>query len=243
MIDIEGVSHDYGTVSVLRNLSLRISGGEIVAVLGPSGCGKSTLLRLVGGLEEPAVGTIRIPNRYSKTEGAVAYVFQDPTLLPWRTAAGNVALPLEHLAVDPDERKRRVAAGLARMNLTEFADSYTNSLSGGMRQRVSIARALVVRPAVLLMDEPLGSLDELTRDLLLSDLVRIWGETPYTCLYVTHDPSEAVRIGHRVVVLSERPAHIREIITIDLPIDRRTPHHPTMIAARERIWELVRNPE
>ena len=136
-----------------------------------------------------------------------------------------------------------MAEALERVNLSEFAGAYPKSLSGGMKQRVSIARALVVKPSVLLMDEPLGSLDELTRDEILADLVRIWRETPYTCLYVTHDPSEAVRIGHRVVVLSRRPARIREIIPIDVPIDRRSESHPKITAARDRIWELIRSPE
>jgi NitT/TauT family transport system ATP-binding protein len=244
MIELEGVSHDYGPLPVLRDLGLRVAGGEIVALLGPSGCGKSTLLRLVGGLEKPTFGSIRVPpGGVAVSGGAITYVFQDPTLLPWRTAAGNVALPLEHLGLASGDRHRRVVEALARVSLTEFAEAYPGSLSGGMKQRVSIARALVVRPAVLLMDEPLGSLDELSRDLLIADLVRIWSETPYTCLYVTHDPFEAVRIAHRVVVLSQRPGRIREIIPIDVPIDKRSRTHPTIVEARERIWKLVRNPE
>lgn len=179
----------------------------------------------------------------SHSGSSIAYIFQDPTLLPWRTVAGNVALPLEHLQNVSSDRHRWVVEALARVNLSEFARAYPRSLSGGMKQRVSIARALVVKPAILLMDEPLASLDEFTRDLILSDLVRIWRETPYTCLYVTHDPSEAVRLAHRVVLLTARPGRIREVIPIDVPIDKRSESHPTIAAARDRIWELIRNPE
>jgi NitT/TauT family transport system ATP-binding protein len=136
-----------------------------------------------------------------------------------------------------------VAEVLALVGLKDFAGAYVGTLSGGMRRRVSIARALVVRPTVLLMDEPLASLDGLTRDRLLADLIRIWGETRYTCLHVTHDPAEAVLIGHRVVVLTARPGRIRAVIPIDVPIDKRSESHPTIVAARDRIRELVRSPE
>lgn len=237
MIVIDRLSHDYGPLAVIRDLSLRVESGEIVALLGPSGCGKSTLLRLVGGLERPVAGAVRVAPGGA---GAATFVFQDPTLLPWRTAAGNVALPLEHRGTGAAARRRRVAEALDRVGLAGFAGAWPKSLSGGMRQRVSIARALVVGPAVLLMDEPLGSLDEQSRDMLLADLARIWAETPYTCLYVTHDPSEAVRIAHRAVVLSARPARVLGIVPVALPIDKRPPTHPTMAEARERIRELVR---
>jgi len=238
-IIIDRLSHSFGPLSVLEAIDIRIETGEILVVLGPSGCGKTTLLSLISGLEIQTAGAIR----FLSGGGAITHVFQDPTLLPWRDVASNVSLPLEHLGVSSHDRDRRVAEALARVNLGEFSRAYPVSLSGGMKQRVAIARALVVRPEVLLMDEPFGSLDELTRDLLLAELARIWCETPYTCLYVTHDPSEAVRIGHRVVVLSRRPARIREIIPIDVPIDRRSESHPKITAARDRIWELIRSPE
>ena len=241
MIEVDGLSHAYGPLPVLQDLTMQVADHEILAVLGPSGCGKSTLLRLIGGLELPQSGETRVhPARTDSTP--TTYIFQDPTLLPWRTAAGNVALPLEHRGLPPAERAARVAEALARVNLTEFAEHYPRDLSGGMRQRVSVARALVVRPAVLLMDEPLASLDELTRESLLADLIRLWCETPYTGLYVTHSPSEAARIGHRVMVLTPRPGRIRAIVPIDVPVDKRTESHPTITAARQRIWELVRDP-
>jgi NitT/TauT family transport system ATP-binding protein len=190
----------------------------------------------------PDSGSIHI----SKSEvfaNGTAFIFQNPTLLPWRTVGENVELPLEAMRVPRVHRNRRVADVLQRVNLSEYSAWYPKNLSGGMLQRTSIARALVGRPAMLLMDEPLASLDVLTRDVLLTDLVRIWGATPYTGLYVTHDPSEAVRIGHRVVVLTARPGRIREVIPIDVPIDKRSESHPTIVAARDRIWDLIRNPE
>lgn len=222
-------------------INIKINKREIAVIIGPSGCGKTVLLNLVGGLLATSSGTVALTS--SVPPGPTAHVFQDPTLLPWRTALENVALPLEGAGLARSERERRAAEALALVGLAEFAGHHPKSLSGGMRQRVNLARALVTRPALLLMDEPLAALDALARDRILEDLVRIWVETPFTCLYVTHDPAEAVRIGHRVVVLSPRPARIREIISIDLPIDKRSESHPTIVAARNHIWELVRNPD
>ena len=224
---------------MLQDIDLHVASGEIVAVLGPSGCGKSTLLRLVGGLEIPAAGAIRANPKSGNDR--IAYVFQDATLLPWRTVAANVALPLEHRDIPPSERHRRVADALRRVNLADFADAYPKTLSGGMRQRTSIARALVVEPAALMLDEPFASLDEASRERLLADLLRLWSESRYTCLYVTHDPCEAVRIGHRVVVLSARPGAVREVFRIDVPFGERRPDHPQIARLCDRLWALVRN--
>jgi NitT/TauT family transport system ATP-binding protein len=141
------------------------------------------------------------------------------------------------------QRRNRVSDALRRVGLIEFANWYPKMLSGGMLQRTSIARALVVQPSILLMDEPLASLDELTREHLISDLIRIWQAVGFTCLYVTHSPAEAVRLAHRVVLLTPRPGRIREIIPIDVPVDKRSPSHPKIATARDRIWELIRNPE
>jgi len=238
---VANLSHAFGDLAVLQDISLSVASGEIVAVLGPSGCGKTTLLRLVGGLEMSVAGSIS--TRSGAADAAnptIAHVFQDATLLPWRTVAGNVALPLEHRGLARAECDRRVAAALERVSLAAFANYYPKNLSGGMRQRTNLARALVVDPAVLLLDEPLASLDELTRDQVLADLARLWQESRYTCLMVTHSPLESVRLGHRVVVLSDRPARIRGIVAIDLPINERHDLHPAIIAARDRIWALVR---
>ncbi len=237
----ENICHGYGTLAVLDNINLTIKSGEIVAVLGPSGCGKSTLLRILGGLERATSG--RVLTAGEPPQGSLnplTYVFQDFALVPWRTVAGNVGMPLEHHRMSADSRRARVASALARVNLGEFADAYPKQLSGGMRQRTSIARALAVDPAILLMDEPLSALDAQTRELLLADLVRLWTETHFTAVYITHNLAEAVRLGHRIVVLSRRPGRIRDIVEIDVPLAERTDHHARLAAASERIWALIR---
>jgi NitT/TauT family transport system ATP-binding protein len=238
----EHISHTYSGLTVLDDISLTVSSGEIVAILGPSGCGKSTLLRIIGGLETPTGGAVfTCGTPAATTLNPLTYVFQDFALLPWATVAENVELALRHHPMTPAQRAARVASALARVNLTEFAGAYPKQLSGGMKQRASIARALSVDPAVLLMDEPLSALDAQTRELLMDDLVRLWAETRFTAVYVTHNLAEAVRLGHRVVVLSRRPGRIREIVTIDVPLDQRREGHPALIAAREKIWTLIRD--
>lgn len=239
---VDRVSHSYGKLAVLEDISLTVSSGEIVAVLGPSGCGKSTLLRMIGGLERPASGEIftrGVPA--SSTLNPLTYVFQDFALIPWRTVADNVGLGLEHHGMTAAERQERIRSALARVNLGDFAHAYPRQLSGGMKQRTSIARALAVDPAVLLMDEPLSALDAQTRELLMDDLLRLWIETRFTAVYVTHNLAEAIRLGHRVVVLSRRPGRIREIVEITMPLEQRVDGHPDLIAARDRIWGLIRD--
>ena len=238
----DNLRHAYGGLTVLDDVSLTIRSGEIVAVLGPSGCGKSTLLRILGGLEQADSGAVF-------TAGAppaaclnpLTYVFQDFALVPWRSVAQNVGLPLEHHPMSPAERDSRIAAALARVNLSDFAKAYPRQLSGGMKQRASIARALAVNPAILLMDEPLSALDAQTRELLMDDLLRLWRETRFTAVYITHNLSEAIRLGHRVVVLSRRPGRIREIVTIDVPHEERSEGHPALVAASGKIWALIRD--
>ncbi len=214
---LEQVGHRYGDLVALEGIDLQIRTGEIVALIGPSGCGKSTLLGILGGLVQPSAG--RVLQQGATPESclnALTFVFQDFALLPWRDVAGNVALPLEHHGLSGSEIARRVAAALAKIGLAEFAAAYPKQLSGGMRQRVGIARALVVEPAVLLMDEPLSALDAQTRDLLMEDLLALWNETRFTSVYVTHNLAEAVRLAHRVVVLSRRPGRVREIVEITI---------------------------
>jgi NitT/TauT family transport system ATP-binding protein len=238
----EHISHAYSGLTVLDDVSLTVGSGEIVAVLGPSGCGKSTLLRIIGGLERPTAGAVFTRGAPAATTlNPLTYVFQDFALLPWATVAENVALALLHHPMTSDQRAARVASALARVNLSDFASAYPKQLSGGMKQRASIARALSVDPAVLLMDEPLSALDAQTRELLMDDLVRLWAETRFTAVYVTHNLAEAVRLGHRVVVLSRRPGRIREIVTIDVPLDERREGDPALISAREKIWGLIRD--
>jgi NitT/TauT family transport system ATP-binding protein len=238
----EHIGHRYGDLVVLDDISLSVASGEIVVVLGPSGCGKSTLLRILGGLEQPTTGTVVTRGDPTpSTLNPLTYVFQDFALVPWMSVEANVALPLAHHGLSASDQAARVASALRRVTLTEFADAYPKQLSGGMKQRTAIARALAVDPAVLLMDEPLSALDGQTRDLLLDDLTRLWLDTRFTAVYVTHNLAEAVRLGHRVVVLSRRPGRIREIVDIALPLDARRDGSPELVRARETIWSLIRD--
>lgn len=239
---VDSLSHRYAGLQVLDDISLTVSSGEIVAILGPSGCGKSTLLRMLGGLERPTSGQVLMAGEApADSLNPLTYVFQDFALVPWRTVAANVGMPLEHHPISEAERGHRVLDALRRVNLAEFADAYPKQLSGGMRQRASIARALAVNPAVLLMDEPLSALDAQTRELLMADLMRLWTETQFTAVYVTHNLTEAIRLGHRVVVLSRRPGRVREIVPIDVPLAERTDGHPKLVEASARIWSLIRD--
>src|SRR5579883_124810 len=214
----QGIGHAYGPLAVLEDIELSVATGEIVALIGPSGCGKSTLLGILGGLIAPERGRVVItgePPRHCLNP--LTFVFQDFALLPWRTVAGNIALPLEHHNISGAERAERVAAALARLGLAEFRDAYPKQLSGGMRQRVGIARALVVKPAVLLMDEPLSALDAQTRELLMEDFLALWLDQRVAAVYVTHNLAEAVRLADRIVVLSRRPGRVKAVVPVTIP--------------------------
>ena len=204
-------------VQALHGLDLEISRGQFVSIVGPSGCGKSTFLRLVAGLDAPTGGELRVEGHDAL---GLAFVFQDATLLPWRSVAHNITLPLELRREAADER---VAQTLELVGLTDFAAAYPAQLSGGMRMRVSIARALVTRPQILLLDEPFGALDEITRQRLNEELLRLWQEDRWTGLFVTHNVSEAVFLSQRVLVMSARPGRILADIPIPFPYPR-TPH-------------------
>ncbi len=240
-LKLEAVTHRYGETEVLRDVSLAVPSGRITCIVGPSGCGKSTLLRLLGGLERPTDGAVvQVGAPPEGCLNALTYIFQDFALLPWRTVAGNVALVLE------DHRLGARQAGiiadvLARTRLTDFAQALPKQLSGGMKQRVAIARALAVNPAVMLMDEPLSALDSQTRELLMDDLVGLWTRSPFTAVYVTHNLAEAVRLGHRIVVLSRRPGRIREIVEIDTPLEARTHGDAALEARQKHLWGLMRD--
>ncbi len=231
---VEGLSkvfpHRGLPLEALRRLELRVGWGEFVSVIGPSGCGKSTLLRIVGGLLEPTAGRVRIDGRSprrAQKEKDIGLVFQDPSLLPWRTVLGNVRLPLE---VNPTDSRRPLFQPdelLELVGLSAFADYHPHQLSGGMQQRVAIARALVFQPSLLLMDEPFGALDEITRSAMRYELLRIWqGPTsgpalrPKTVLFVTHSVPEAITLSDRVLVLTPRPGQVRATIDIRLPRPR-----------------------
>ncbi len=241
-IRLDGISHAYGDTEVLRDISLDVASGQIVCLVGPSGCGKSTLLRLVGGLERPGVG--RVLQMGVPPEGCLnplTFVFQDFALLPWRSVAGNVSLVLEDHGLTGARGEAIIADVLARTRLSDFAAALPRQLSGGMKQRVAIARALAVRPAVMLMDEPLSALDAQTRDLLMDDLIGLWARQPFTAVYVTHNLAEAVRLGHRIVVLSRRPGAIREVVEIDRPITERSPGDADLADIQRHLWSLMRD--
>jgi NitT/TauT family transport system ATP-binding protein len=243
-LHIEKVSHRYGPVEALADVSLDIADGETVALIGPSGCGKSTLLGILGGLLQPSSGRVTLSGAPpADSLNPFTYIFQDFALLPWRSVADNVALALEHRALGASERRERVAASLAMTGLSDFAAAYPKQLSGGMRQRVGIARALVVRPAVLLLDEPLSALDAQTRELLMEDLLAIWAREKSTRVYVTHNLEEAARLADRIVVLSRRPGRIRDVITIDVSVAERgrSEHAGLLLDVHRRLWSLIRD--
>ncbi|WP_084070771.1 ABC transporter ATP-binding protein [Pandoraea vervacti] len=223
-IDIQGVSHWFGSrqapLQVLDGVDLKVAPGEFVALLGPSGCGKSTLLRLVAGLETATRGAITQDGApITRPDPSRIVVFQDPTLYPWRTVRDNVALGLQARGVLARERPR-VDAALARVGLSEFADAFPHQLSGGMAQRVALARALVNDPRLLVLDEPLGKLDSLTRLAMQSELVDLWQRAGFSALLVTHDVEEALFLAQRVIVFSPRPAKIVAELRVDLPYPR-----------------------
>jgi NitT/TauT family transport system ATP-binding protein len=205
----------------LADLDLEISEGEFLSLLGPSGCGKSTALRLIAGLGEPTSGRIEWPARPDPRAGTpIGFVFQEPTLMPWTTVAGNVRLPLRLARVDRGAAEPRVAAALDGVGLGGFADAYPRELSGGMRMRVSIARALVTDPPLLLMDEPFAALDEITRFRLNDDLLRLWLGLRRTVVFVTHSVFESVYLSNRIIVMTPRPGRVFAQVTVDAPYPR-----------------------
>ena len=212
---------DKSELVALQSMSLDVHDKEFIAIVGRSGCGKSTLLRLVSGLLTPTSGTIELDGKpVAGPRDDVGIVFQSPVLLPWRSAMENVLLPIEFLKKDPAEYQERAKELLALVGLKGFENGYPRSLSGGMQQRVSISRALISDPRILLMDEPFGALDAMTREELSFELLRIWDERKKTVLFVTHSISEAVLLASRVVVMSPRPARVARIIDINLPRPR-----------------------
>ncbi|MFO1036009.1 MAG: ABC transporter ATP-binding protein [Geminicoccaceae bacterium] len=213
-----------GPVHALADVDLTVQQGEFVSLIGPSGCGKTTLLRAIADLEQPTGGTLAINGltaHEARLRRAYGYVFQAPALFPWRTVERNLTLPLEIMGVPAAERRERARKGLELVGLTGFERKHPWQLSGGMQQRVSIARALSFEPALLLMDEPFGALDEITRDHLNDQLHALWHRTKKTIVFVTHSIAEAVYLSTRIVVMSPRPGRILEVIESDLP-EKRT---------------------
>jgi len=241
IVSIENVSKVFGnganSTTALHRVNLSIQAGEFVSLIGPSGCGKSTLLRLVADLLQPTEGTIRVKGktpRQARLDRDYGMVFQSPVLYDWRTVKRNVQLPLEIMRYPPAERERLAEEMLALVGLAEFRHHRPWQLSGGMQQRVAIARALAFKPSILLMDEPFGALDELTRERMNYELLNIWGQTNTTVIFVTHSIPEAVFLSSRVVVMTPRPGKIEKVIPIDLP-------RPRTFETREqtRFFELV----
>jgi NitT/TauT family transport system ATP-binding protein len=225
VVSARAVSKTFGRggVTALQDIDLEVRRGEFVSLIGPSGCGKSTLLRLIGDLVEPSVGEILVNGKTAhraRLDRDYGIVFQAAVLYDWRTVTKNIGLPLELLGWSRAKRTERVAEMLNLVELEGFEKHYPWQLSGGMQQRVSIARALSFSPALLLMDEPFGALDEMTRERMNAELLRIWAETSSTVIFVTHSISEAVYLSTRVAVMSARPGRITSIVPIDLPQPR-----------------------
>lgn len=216
----------YGDLHVLNNINFDVNEGDFVSIIGPSGCGKTTLLKIIGGLMKPTEGRIKIleePVESALKQRKFGFVFQNPVLLPWRNVIKNIELPLE---IASDKNYNNLPKDLLKIvGLEDFGEYYPNQLSGGMQQRVAIARALIFEPSILLMDEPFGALDEITRNQMNSELLRIWQaetEKTSTVIFITHSIPEAVFLSDRVIVLSKRPAHIEKIIDVNLPRPRNT---------------------
>ncbi len=226
-VDVRNVSLTFetadGKVDALSNVSLQIADGEFVSFIGPSGCGKTTMLRVIADLQQPTAGTLLVNGmsaEQARLERRYGYVFQAPALFPWRTIEKNLKLPLEIMGFSDSEQRQRAARYLALVNLTGFERKFPWQLSGGMQQRVSIARALSFDPELLLMDEPFGALDEIVRDHLNEQLLQLWDKTGKTVLFVTHSIPEAVFLSSKIVVMSPRPGRIIDIIDCNFPRDR-----------------------
>jgi len=251
VITAEGLTKTYGSGSrslrALAETSFRVEAGDFVSVLGPSGCGKTTLLKITGDIIQPSTGQVLIdgePSRLMRCEQRIGYVFQSPVLLPWRTVRRNVSLPFEIAGMCgqfkpmPKDIRGRVDSVLETVGLAAFADRLPHELSGGMQSRVSLARALVYEPSVLLMDEPFAALDELTRTDMALHLLKVWERVRTTVVFITHHIEEAVLLSNRILVMTERPGYVRRDITIDLPRPRSldTRKHPNF---REIVEDLV----
>ncbi len=246
LIAVESVSKRFSTTSgpvdALHNVSLAVESGEFCTLLGPSGCGKSTLLGMLGGLIAPDEGTVTVDGSSVSAPDPrrVATVFQDPGLFPWRTTLENIELGLELQGV-PRARRRSVAIGLlAPLGLRDFADKYPRELSGGMRQRVAIGRALAIDTPIVLMDEPFGALDEQTRMLMGEWLLEIWRRTRKTVVFVTHSLQEALALSTRVIVMTARPGRIKSVLELPLPYPRAM-ESAELVALRARLWDEIRD--
>lgn len=237
-----GIKHE---VHALHDIKLDVRDGEFLAVIGPSGCGKTTLLRIIGGLTEFESGNVRIDDKLVDGPGPDrSIVFQSFGLFPWKTVFENVAFPLHIKKLPKEEIRERCVRHLEMVGLQRFTDSYPHQLSGGMQQRVGLARALATDPEILLMDEPFGAIDAQTRELMQEELTRIWSTSRKTVLFITHDLDEAVYLADRIVVLTRQPGRVREVIDVDLPRPRweyDVRSHPRFSDVRSQIWAMLRS--
>ena len=241
-LSVSGLTKYFGDLEVLRDVSTDVRRGEFISIVGPSGCGKTTFLRIIGGLEQSGSGEARLDERKISGPGKDrGFVFQQDNLLPWRTVRSNTEIGPEINGEKGPEQHHRIARLLKLVGLGGFEEYYPRQLSGGMRQRVNLARALAVDPDLLLMDEPFSALDAQTREIMQTELMRIWEEGRKTVLFVTHQIDEAVYLSDRVLVFARRPGRIQEVVEIDLPRPRplsikRTPH---FVAYVDHIWKLI----
>ena len=237
-----GKSFREGRVQALDGISFDVAPGEFISLVGPSGCGKTTLLRLMNGLITPDRGEILVKGRPPVPSANLAMVFQSARLLPWRTVAGNIEFVLALRGLSRKARSERALALLGLVGLREFADAYPHELSGGMQQRVGLARALAVEPEVLLMDEPFAAVDAMTRETLRAGLLQMWSQRRMAVVFVTHDIDEAILLSQRIVLLRPRPGRIDEIVDVDFPEPRwqNDPRGlPAFVALRRHLWERI----
>jgi NitT/TauT family transport system ATP-binding protein len=243
-IVVEGAGKRFGTMAVFEGLHLSVRDRETVCILGPSGCGKTTLLRAMHGLIALDDGRVLVDGRpVTSPRRDVAMVFQHFGLMPWKRARANVAYGVELAGLSGEVCRERVGRYIEMVGLRGFEDHYPYQLSGGMQQRVGLARALALEPEILLMDEPFGSLDAQTREILQDELLRIHALAPHTMVFITHSIEEAIALGDRIVVLSRRPGRVREVVDVRIPRPRTVASvvaHPDFIALRDRCWRLVR---
>ncbi|MBB3148542.1 NitT/TauT family transport system ATP-binding protein [Phyllobacterium trifolii] len=241
-LEIRKVSKLFGNLEALRSVDIKMEAGEFISIVGPSGCGKTTLMRIIAGLEEPDAGNVWIGgNKVTAPGPDRGFVFQSDSLLPWRTVWQNAALGLKLNGQLDAEATERVRNMLELTGLAGFESYWPKQLSGGMRQRVNLARALALDPAVLLMDEPFSALDAQTREIMQTELLRIWEVGRKTVLFITHQIDEAIFLSDRVVVLGRRPGRVREVIDVDLPRPRTLAmkRQPEFVAMVDRIWGLI----
>lgn len=249
LIEFRGVNHDFGNRPILRNIDLTIGESEFVCLIGPSGCGKTTLLRMVGGLLTQTSGEVTFAGKpVTGPAKEISFMFQDysKALLPWRTAAGNISLALEAAGMPTAQRPARIQELLEKVGLGSHADHYPVQLSGGMQQRVQIARCLAQEPSVLLMDEPFGALDAMTRQALQDEILRLIAVSKTTVVFVTHDLEEALYLGDRVVALYPNPGRVAQVFDVDLPLPRNqltTREHPNFLRLRRELFDFIREGE